>query len=77
MALLDGSGFVCRRDPSPRLVFVHVRCLCIRCVVCCLHVYSLCLRGNHTLFMYVAGDMGSTIVGTYGYMAPEQFTGQV
>lgn len=22
------------------------------------------------------GDMGSTIVGTYGYMAPEQFTGQ-
>lgn len=24
-----------------------------------------------------AGDMGSTIVGTYGYMAPEQFTGQV
>jgi len=24
-----------------------------------------------------SGDMGSTIVGTYGYMAPEQFTGQV
>jgi serine/threonine protein kinase len=39
----------------------------------------LTVRGHTVLRLLclAAGDMGSTIVGTYGYMAPEQFTGQV